>query len=75
MMSVPKLVGLLIAWVLAAIAIAVVTAIVVTELLDVVGAVESGQTSYDWTINGIALIVFVALVSVPVVFRKRFTDD
>lgn len=71
----PKLVGLLIAWVLAAVAIAVVTAIVVTELLDVVGAVESGQASYDRAINGIALIVFVALVSVPVVFRRRFTDD
>jgi hypothetical protein len=75
MMSMPKLIGFLIAWVLAAIAIAVVTAIVLTEFLDVVGVVESGQPSYDRTINGTALVVFVALVAVPVVFRKRFTED
>jgi hypothetical protein len=73
----PKLIGFLIAWVLAAIAIAVVTAIVLTEFLDVVGVVESGEPSYSWTINGVALGVFVALVAVPFAFRKRFveTDD
>jgi heme exporter protein D len=74
-MSTLKLVGLFAAWVLAAVAIAVVAAIVLTEFLDLIGVVESGQPSYSWAINGIALVVFVALVAVPVVFRGRFIDD
>lgn len=75
MMSTLKLIGLAIAWALAAIAVAVVAAIVLTEFLDVVGLVESGHPSYTWTINGVALAIFLALVAVPVVFRKRFTED
>lgn len=75
MMSTSKLIGLAIAWALASISIAVVAAIVFTEFLDVVGLVESGRSSYTWTINGIALVVFVVLVAVPVVFRKRFTEE
>lgn len=77
MMSTPKLIGLLVAWVLASVTIAVVAAIVVTELLDVIGVVESGQRSYSWAINVIALGVFIALVSVPFLLRDRLmaADD
>ncbi|GMQ94492.1 MAG: hypothetical protein BMS9Abin12_1985 [Acidimicrobiia bacterium] len=77
MMSTPKLIGLLVAWVLASVTIAVVAAIVITELLDVIGVVESGQRSYSWAINVIALGVFIALVSVPFLLRDRLmaADD
>ncbi len=74
MMSTPKLVGLLVAWALAAIAIAVVAAIVLTEFLDLIGVVESGQPSYSWAINGIALVVFVVLVAMPFLLRGRLVD-
>ena len=69
-----KLVGLGIAWALASIAIALVAAILGTELLDVVGIVESGESSYTIAINAILLVVFVGLVLVPFVFRNRFVD-
>jgi len=76
-MSTLKLLGLGIAWVLTAIAIAVVFAIVLTELLGAIGVVESGRSSYSWAINGIALFVFVVLVALPFLLRDRFeaTDD
>lgn len=60
------------AWILASIAIAVVAAIVLTELLDVIGIVESGETSYTFAINTILLAVFVVLVLIPYLFRDRF---
>ncbi len=74
-MSTVKLVALGVAWVLAALAVAVVTAIVLTELLRVVGVVDGGGSSYAIALNGVAVVVFVVLVSVPILFRKRFTDD
>lgn len=74
-MSTGKLVGLLIAWVFAALAIAVVASIVFTEFLRVIGLVESGQPSYSWALNGIAAVVFVGVVAVPFVFRDRFTQN
>jgi len=65
---------LMAAWVLAAIAIAVVTSIVLTELLVLVGVVDWGTSGYSLAINGIALVVFIPLVLVPIIFRKRFVD-
>lgn len=73
-MSWSKLVLFSVAWILAAVSIAVVAAIVFTELLDVIGIVESGQQSYTRVINTIALVVFIALLAVPVVLRSRFSD-
>ncbi len=73
-MSTPKLILLGIAWVLAALTIGVVTAIVATELLLLVGIVQSGQSSYAISLNTITLVVFLALVAVPIAFRSRFTD-
>lgn len=69
-----KLIGLGIAWALASIAIAFVTAILGTELLDVVGIVESGESSYTIAINAILLVVFVGLILVPFLLRNRFVD-
>lgn len=70
-----KLVGLGVSWVLAALAVAVVTAIVFAELLRFFGVTQEGASSYAVVLNGVAALVFVALVSVPFVFRGRFTDD
>jgi hypothetical protein len=72
--STPKLIAMMIAWVLASVMIAVVAAIVVTEILRAVGIVETGSASYDVSINAVFAVVFLAVVSVPVVFRRRFTS-
>lgn len=71
-MSTARVIGLLIAWTLASIMIAVVTAIVVTEVLRLLGLVETGESSYSIAINTVFVIVLVVLVAVPFVFRKRF---
>lgn len=73
-MSLLKLIVLGIGWVLASLTIAVVVAILATELLLLFGIVDSGASSYSVAINGTAVVVFVAVVSIPVVFRRRFTD-
>ena len=73
-MSAWKLVALMIGWVLAAIAIAIVTAILLTEVLVLIGIVDGGTPSYSLALNGLALVVFIPLVLVPIIFRKRFVD-
>lgn len=70
-----KVVAMFVAWVLASVMMAVVTAIIVTEILRVVGAVDSGSTSYTLAINATFIVVFVVLVAVPFVFRDRFSID
>ncbi len=71
-MSTARVIGLVVAWMLASIMIAVVTAIVATELLRLFGLVESGESSYSIAINVVFVVVLVALVVVPFVFRNRF---
>ena len=63
---------LMAAWVVASVMIALVGAIVGTEVLRWVGLVEADTTSYSVALNGIFLVVLVALVAVPFVFRDRF---
>jgi hypothetical protein len=67
-----KVLLLMAAWVLASVMMALVSAIVGTEVLTWLGLVESDTTSYSVALNGIFLIVLVALVAVPFVFRNRF---
>jgi predicted anti-sigma-YlaC factor YlaD len=69
-----KLIALMTGWVLASVAIAIVISIVLTEFLVLVGLIDWGSPEYAWAINGIALVAFVVLVSVPIVFRKRFVE-
>lgn len=71
-MSTWKIIAMAIAWAFAAGFIAVVSAIVLTELLNLVGFVESGEDSYSIALNVTFFVVFVALLAVPVVFRSRF---
>ncbi len=65
---------LMVGWFLASIAIAIVISIVLTEVLVLVGLVDWGTPEYSWILNGLALVLFLALVSIPFVFRKRFVD-
>ena len=67
-----KLLLLFAGWILASVMIAVVTAIVITEVLAVVGVVESGESSYSISLNVVFLVTLLALVAVPFVFRRRF---
>jgi E3 ubiquitin-protein ligase DOA10 len=67
-----KVLLLMAAWVLASVMIALVSAIVGTEVLTWLGLVESDTTSYSVALNGIFLVVLVALVAVPFFFRNRF---
>jgi hypothetical protein len=73
-MSGLKLGMFIVAWVFASVAIAVVTAIVLTEALSLTGVVDSGESSYSVSLNVISIVVFVGVVAVPVVFRGRFVD-
>lgn len=63
-----------VAWVLASVFVAVVAAIVVTEVLRFVGFVVSGESSYAVSLNVTFLIVFFGVASVPIVFRRRFSS-
>ena len=74
-MSTMKLIGLAVAWAFASIAIAVVFAVVLAELLNVIGVVESGQESYSWALDGIALVTFLLLLAAPFFLRRRFGGD
>jgi hypothetical protein len=71
----PKVIAMFVAWVLASVMMAVVTAIIVTEILRAIGIVDSGSSSYSIAINLTFVLVFAALVAVPFVFRRRFALD
>ncbi len=72
-MSTRKLIVLAVAWVLASLTMGVVVAVFVTEILRLVGVVESGSSGYSTSLDVVTLVVFVGLVAVPFVFRDRFT--
>jgi hypothetical protein len=74
-MSTGKLIVLTVTWVLASITIGVVTGVLLTEILVLIGIVDTGSTEYGISLNIIALSVFVVVVVVPLVFRKRFTAE
>lgn len=67
-----KLIALMLGWVLASVMIAVVTAIVVVELLRLLGIAESGTSGYSVALNIVFGVVLAALVAVPFVLRRRF---
>lgn len=65
---------MIVGWVLVAITIAIVSSIVLTEFLVLAGLIDWGTPEYAWSLNAVALVLFLALVSVPIVFRKRFSE-
>lgn len=71
-MSTGKLIVMSIAWVLASLTMGVVVAVLVTEILRLVGIVETGSSGYSLSLNVVTFSVFAILVAVPFVFRKRF---
>ena len=64
-----------VAWVLASITIGVVTGVLVTEVLVLVGLVDAGSTEYSVSLNIISLSLFVVVGSVPLLFRGRFESS
>lgn len=74
-MTTRKLVLMFVAWLFAAGAIAVTVAVVVTEILSLIGIVDRSGSSYGLSLNLVTGVTFVALAFVPFVFRKRFVAD
>ena len=74
-MTTRKLVFMFIAWLFAAGAIAITVAVVLTEILSLVGIVDRSGASYGVSLNVVTAITFVALASVPFVFRARFATE
>jgi hypothetical protein len=73
-MSTSKLLMLYAAWLLAAGAIALTFAVVVTEVLSAIGLVDRSGSSYGISLNIVTAATFVALATIPFVFRTRFRD-
>jgi membrane protein YdbS with pleckstrin-like domain len=67
-----KLIALMLGWVLASVMIALVTAIVVVEVLRLLGIAESGKSGYTLALNAVFGVVLAVLVAVPFLFRRRF---
>jgi hypothetical protein len=74
-MTTRKLVLMFVAWLFAAGAIAITAAVVMTEILTLIRVVDRSEPSYGLSLNLLTGITFVALASVPFVFRKRFASD
>ena len=74
-MTTRKLVLMFVAWLFAVGAIAVTVAVVLTEILSLIGVVNRSESSYGLSLNLVTGITFLALASVPFVFRKRFVAD
>lgn len=64
-----------VAWLFAAGAIAVTVAVVLTEILSFVDVVDRSDSSYGLSLNVLTAVTFVALASVPFVFRGRFAAE
>lgn len=73
-MTTRKLVLMYGAWLLAAGAIAVTIAVVLTEILVLIGAVERAGSGYGTSLNIFTAATFLALASVPFLFRDRFVE-
>jgi len=73
--STPKLILFYLAWLLAAGAIAVTVAVVVTELLVLIGPVDRSGSGYGTTLTITTVASFVLLALVPFVYRNRFAQD
>ncbi len=72
-MSTGKLIVFSVAWILASLTMGVVVGVLVTEILRLVGVVETGSSGYSLSLNVVTFSTFVALLAVPFVFRRRFT--
>ena len=70
-----KIILMLIAWAFVAAFMGVVTAIVGTEILRLIGVVDDNTNTYQISINVIWAVVFVVVLAVPFVFRNRFISD
>lgn len=71
-MSTTRLIVYLAAWVAASIMMAVVAAVLVVEVVRLIGIAESGSASYRLVLNVTFLITAIVLIAIPFVLRARF---
>lgn len=71
-MSTSRIVLLYGAWLLAAGSVAVTLAVIVTEMLVVVGLVDRSSGAYGSSIGATTALLFIGIALVPFVFRRRF---
>ena len=74
-MSGPRLAVAAVAWLLAAAAIGVVLGVLVVEAAGLVGLLERGGPTYARTLDVVSLGVFVTLLALPFLLRRRTLGD
>lgn len=74
-MSSGKLIVLTVAWIFASIAIGVIVGVLLTEVLVLVGLVDTGSREYTISLNIIAFSSFAVVVVIPLIFRRRFATE
>ncbi|MCZ7534122.1 MAG: hypothetical protein M5U23_12110 [Acidimicrobiia bacterium] len=73
--ALPRLVGMYFLWLLAAGSVAVTVAVVVTELMVVVGLIDRSGGGYGLSLSIVTGACFVVLAVIPFLFRDRFRMD
>lgn len=63
------------AWLLAAGAVAVTVAVVVVEILVVIGLIDRSGSGYGLWLNVATGAAFVVLAAIPFVFKTRFRPE
>ncbi len=70
-----KAIGLLVVWIITAGAIAVTLAVIVTEVLWLLGFVDPSSSGYEWSLRIVTFVGWLLLAAVPYFFRDRFVHD
>ena len=70
-----KLVAAYLGWLLASIAIALLFALLLGEVVALIGGVEPGSTTQRWLVEITAVAGFVVLALVPFLLRGRFVGS
>lgn len=74
-MKTHRLIWMYLLWLLAAGSVAVTVAVVVTELMAMVGLVDHSGSGYGLSLSIVTGTCFVVLAAVPFAFRDRFRMD
>ncbi len=74
-MKTHRLIAMYALWLLAAGSVAVTVAVVVTELMVVVGLIDRSEGGYGVSLSIVTGACFVLLAAIPFLFRDRFRVD
>ena len=75
MMTTPRLILMYGAWLLAAGSIAVTAAVIILEVLILVGVIDRSGDAYGLWLGLLTAGLFVVLAAVPFAFRGRFSVE